>query len=126
MDKDKIISKVKDSFNKVKETSKQIITQSTIDANYIKESHRFKILKEDDKTKRYIFSIFDISSNVMYFKEIDIIQKRKHIEVNDVLKNKSNDKFKVVKIEDKMFDYLLKIKKGYKTISCYKVYLEKI
>ena len=76
MDKDKIISKVKDSFNKVKETSKQIITQSTIDANYIKESHRFKILKEDDKTKRYIFSIFDISSNVMYFKEIDIIQKR--------------------------------------------------
>ena len=71
MDKDKIISKVKDSFNKVKETSKQIITQSTIDANYIKESHRFKILKEDDKTKRYIFSIFDISSNVMYFKEID-------------------------------------------------------
>ena len=33
MDKDKIISKVKDSFNKVKETSKQIITQSTIDAN---------------------------------------------------------------------------------------------
>jgi hypothetical protein len=62
----------------------------------------------------------------MYLKEIDLIQKRKHIEEKYILKDKKDKKYEIIKIEDKKYDYLLKTKKGYKTLSCYKVLLQRI
>ena len=85
-----------------------------------------KIKKGDKETNRPIFAIYDEVNNVMYLKEIDIIQKRKHIEEKYILKDKKDKKYEIIKIEENKFDYLLKSKKGYKTISCYKILLKRI
>ena len=68
--------------------------------------------------------MFDNQNKVIYYKEIDLIQKIKNIQENCLLKDKNNTIYKVDKIDDFKQDYLLKTKKGYKTISCYKIYLK--
>lgn len=127
IDKDKVLNILKDSVKKVKDTSKKMYNQVSTDIYFIKECNQFNIIKKGDKdTNRPIFAIYDEVNNVMYLKEIDIIQKRKHIEEKYVLKDKKDKKYEIIKIEENKFDYLLKSKKGYKTISCYKILLKRI
>lgn len=127
IDKDKVLNILKDSVKKVKDTSKKIYNQVSTDIYFIKECNQFNIIKKGDKdTNRPIFAIYDEVNNVMYLKEIDLIQKRKHIEEKYVLKDKKDKKYEIIKIEENKFDYLLKSKKGYKTISCYKILLKRI
>jgi hypothetical protein len=68
--------------------------------------------------------MFDASKKLIYFKEIDLIQKINNIKEDILLKDKNNIVYKVEKVYDSKQDYLLKTKKGYKTISCYKIYLK--
>lgn len=127
IDKDKVLNILKDSVKKVKDTSKKIYNQVSTDIYFIKECNQFNIIKKGDKeTNRPIFAIYDEVNNVMYLKEIDLIQKRKHIEEKNILKDKKDKKYEIIKIEENKFDYLLKSKKGYKTISCYKILLKRI
>lgn len=127
IDKDKVLNILKDSVKKVKDTSKKMYNQVSTDIYFIKECNQFNIIKKGDKdTNRPIFAIYDEVNNVMYLKEIDLIQKRKHIEEKYILKDKKDKKYEIIKIEENKFDYLLKSKKGYKTISCYKILLKRI
>ena len=128
INKEKILTIIKDSASKIKNTSKEVINQTNIDITYISESQRFTVIKDINQNliNRSIFAIFDVSNSIIYFKEIELFQKRKHIEKEYILKHKKEDKYKIVKIDEYKYDYLLKMNKGYKTISCYKVYLEKI
>lgn len=127
IDKDKVLNILKDSVKKVKDTSNKMYNQVSTDIYFIKECNQFNIIKKGDKdTNRPIFAIYDEVNNVMYLKEIDLIQKRKHIEEKYILKDKKDKKYEIIKIEENKFDYLLKSKKGYKTISCYKILLKRI
>ena len=127
IDKDKVLNILKDSVKKVKDTSKKMYNQVSTDIYFIKECNQFNIIKKGDKdSNRPIFAIYDEVNNVMYLKEIDLIQKRKHIEEKYILKDKKDKKYEIIKIEENKFDYLLKSKKGYKTISCYKILLKRI
>lgn len=127
IDKDKVLNILKDSVKKVKDTSKKMYNQVSTDIYFIKECNQFNIIKKGDKdTNRPIFAIYDEVNNVMYLKEIDLIQKRKHIEEKYILKDKKDKKYEIIKIEENKFDYLLKSKKGYKTISCYKILVKRI
>lgn len=127
INKEKVLTVIKDSVKKVKDTSKKVYNQLSIDIHFIKESKQFTIIKRNnEETSKPIFAMYDEVNNVMYFKEIDLLQKRKNIEEKYILKDKKDIKYEIEKIEDNKCDYLLKTKKGYKTLSCYKVYLKRI
>lgn len=127
INKEKVLTVIKDSVKKVKDTSKKVYNQVSIDIHFIKESKQFTIIKRNnEETSKPIFAMYDEVNNVMYFKEIDLLQKRKNIEEKYILKDKKDIKYEIEKIEDNKCDYLLKTKKGYKTLSCYKVYLKRI
>lgn len=127
INKEKVLSVLKDSVRKVKDTSKRLYNQVSTDVYFIKEGKQFNIIKKNnEESNKVIFAIYDEDSCVMYFKEIDLLQKRKHIEEKYILKDKKDIRYEIEKIEDNKFDYLLKTKKGYKTLSCYKVYLKRI
>ena len=126
INKEKIISILKDNFNKLKDKSKKVINDVSIDIRYLKESQQFSIIKtlEKEKCNKPIFVMFDTQDKVIYYKEIDLIQKIKNIQENCLVKDQNNTVYKIDKIDHDKQDYLLKTKKGYKTISCYKIYLK--
>lgn len=126
INKEKIISILKDNFNKLKDKSKKVINDVSIDIRYLKESQQFSIIKtlEKEKCNKPIFVMFDTQDKVIYYKEIDLIQKIKNIQENCLVKDQNNTVYKIDKIDHDKQDYLLKTKKGYKTISCYKMYLK--
>ena len=82
INKEKILTIIKDSASKIKNTSKEVINQTNIDITYISESQRFTVIKDINQNliNRSIFAIFDVSNSIIYFKEIELFQKRKHIE----------------------------------------------
>ena len=126
INKEKIIGYFKDSASKIKDKSKSVYERLSTDIRYIKESQQFSIIKTSEKEKcnKPIFVMFDASNKVIYFKEIDLIQKINNIKADILLKDKNNIVYKVEKVDESKQDYLLKTKKGYKTISCYKIYLK--
>lgn len=126
INKEKIVNFLKESFNRLKDQTVKIYNDVSTDVRYIKESQQFSIIKtiEKEKCNKPIFVMFDNQNKVIYYKEIDLIQKIKNIQENCLLKDKNNTIYKVDKIDDFKQDYLLKTKKGYKTISCYKIYLK--
>ena len=105
IDKDKVLNILKDSVKKVKDTSKKMYNQVSTDIYFIKECNQFNIIKKGDKeTNRPIFAIYDEVNNVMYLKEIDLIQKRKHIEEKNIGLKAENISFRYEMEKDYVFN----------------------
>ena len=122
--KENIINTIKDSASKIKEKSEKVFNKTKEDISYIKESEQVTLLRVNEKFSKNIYVLIDSSNKVIYFKEIDLIQKVNIINIDDMIKTKDNRFYKVVKIDNNMYEYLLKNKKNYKTISCYKIYVK--
>ena len=122
--KETIINSIKDGASKLKEKTQKIFNKTKEDISYIKESEQVTLLRVNEKFSKTIYVLLDSSNKVMYFKDIDLVQKASSIKLNDMIKTKDNKFYKVVKIDNNMCEYLLKNKKNYQTISCYKIYVK--
>ena len=117
----KVLAILSSGFKKIKEVGQKASNKLQEDINYIKESTSAIIVD----SKKNIFVLLDKSKQVIYFKEIDLIQKIKQIEENAIIKI-DDESYQIVKIEDKKYEYLLKKKDKYKTLYCYKILVSKI
>ena len=117
----KVLAILSSGFKKAKEAGQKALNKLQEDINYIKESTSAIIVD----SKKNIFVLLDKSKQVIYFKEIDLLQKIKHIEENAIIKI-DDESYQIVKIEDKKYEYLLKKKDKYKTLYCYKILVSKI
>lgn len=127
--------KIDDISNKVKEASKKIVTKAKNAYEKVKEEIRYVndancmyIIKTPKKEKinKLIFAIFDLDNQVLYVKKSDIFNRLNYIEKQTLIKDSKDNVYEVTYVDKtKTYDFLSKNKKGYSTISCYKVKLIK-